>query len=169
MTPLGRPMGTAERRYRWFHMAAVAATAFAANAASASSTPTRTGPDGPPRVPFTPPDWVFLVAWPLLKASVARADLTVANLPLDQPHRRVLLGLRAVDWALFASFTRLGPRTGRPGWILASTCGQATATGLAAALGTGVDRTIPRLLAPQAAWLTYATAINAYGAWHQKR
>lgn len=153
------------RRYRWWQVSGILVAAFAANAASGAPATTQATRPGPPRVRFTLPDWVFLLAWPLLKSAAARADLTIANLPVIQSRRRTLLALRATDWLLFATFTRVGPASGRPSQIVASTAAQASATAFACTLAAPIDRSITRLLAPQAAWLTYATAINVYGSW----
>lgn len=149
---------TTGRRYRPWQAATVMIAAFAANGLVSPR-----GTAGPPRPPGTPPDWVFLVAWPLLKLSASAADLRIANQP-RLPHRTVLLRQRSAEWVGFATFTAVGPRTGRPRLILASTAAQAGSTIATARRVWPHDRRAALLLSPQACWLLYATALTVYGA-----
>ncbi len=107
---------------------------------------------------LVPPDWVFLVAWPLLKVGAVRADIRVARMPRDSPLRHPLIWLRLADWLLFGLFPRLAPRSDSVAVVIALTGGQAVATGEAMRRGRR-DPMITRPLAPQLCWLVYATVV----------
>lgn len=105
-----------------------------------------------------PPDWVFYVAWPLLKLAALAADRRVLAAEADGL-RRKLVTLRCVDWLLFFAFPRLAARTGSAVAVSALTAAQAATTGAVMRRTHGRDVVITRLLAPQFAWLVYATVV----------
>ncbi len=146
------------RRYRPWQAAAVVGASFAANGLAARRRPA----PALPNPPGTPPDWVFLLTWPLLKGAAASADLRIANSPPSR-QRSMLVGQRAVEWLAFASFTAVGPGTGRPLLVLASTATQTALTTASVRRAWAQDRPTALLLTPQLLWLGYASALTVYG------
>lgn len=108
----------------------------------------------PPQSRLIPPDRVFLVAWPLLKAAAVAADVR-----LLRRGPRAALWLRGLDWALFAAFPRVAPRSDSAAVVSALSAGQLAGTVLPAVRARRSDPVASRLLAPQAAWLAYATTV----------
>lgn len=70
-----------------------------------------------------------------------------------------LLVLRGVDWAVFFTFPALAPRSGRAIVVAGLTLVQAIVTGEAMRRGRRLDPRIAASLAPQLAWLAYATVV----------
>ena len=109
---------------------------------------------------FTPPNWLFPVAWSLLYAGMALAAWRVLGL---RPGRRRRLALLAflVQLALNAAWTPVF-------FVRHDLAGGLVVVGalLAMVLWTtrlflALDRPAGALLVPYAAWVAYATALNA--------
>lgn len=118
-------------------------------------------PEAPP-VPasrLVPPGWVFLIAWPVLKLGALRADAQILRRPRRPPGRGTLVALRAADWVAFFAFGRVMPRWGSLPVVLGLTVVQAGTTAEVVRRGRRDDPVIARALAPQLAWLAYATAV----------
>ena len=151
-------------RYGVRHAAAVGLGAFALNALlGPSDGKVREDYERERKPPFAPPGWLFAPAWVLLKAGALGADLRAANLPRGVPGRDRLLGLRAADWALFSTTGLVGFRPGSPILGLAWTAAQLGLTAAGVRSARAVDRPAA-LLAPQLAWLAYASVLSGYGA-----
>jgi benzodiazapine receptor len=110
--------------------------------------------------PFNPPNWVFAPVWSALYLLMALAVWRVLRLP-PSPARRLALALvfaqlvlnAAWSWMFFAAHSPLlGLINIVPQWIAIA------ATVLAVAR---LDRVAAWCLAPLAAWVAYAVALNA--------
>lgn len=108
---------------------------------------------------FTPPYWLFPVAWTLLYAMMAFAVWRILSLPRDRPGRSAAVAAFFAQLALnglwsFAFFGAHSPLAGL-----------AVILALVAILATmrlfwRLDRTAALLLAPYLAWVAYATVLN---------
>ena len=105
---------------------------------------------------------MFAPAWAINNASVLWGNLRLLNLPEDTPHRRQLLWLQGVSWALFSSFgyVYFGKRS--PILAFVWTASFYALTIVSAALSWRVDRKIALSFVTLLLWLTLATPVAAY-------
>jgi benzodiazapine receptor len=109
---------------------------------------------------FTPPNWLFPVAWTLLYGMMAWALWRILSGPIDQPGRRTAVAAFFVQLLLNAlwSFAFFGAHSPPAGLAVIVAL-------LAAILWTiaafrRLDRIAAALLLPYLAWVAYATVLN---------
>lgn len=147
-------------RYRWWHALAFGVAANLAGRAGGIED--RRWYEEQRQASFAPPGWVFAPAWAINNASVLWGNLRLLNLPEDTPHRRRLLWLQGVSWALYSSFgyVYFGKRS--PILAFVWTTSFYVLTIVSAALGWRVDRKIALSFVTLLLWLTLATPVAAY-------
>jgi tryptophan-rich sensory protein len=154
------PIGRASPPLQRF-LAAVGPVALVAVSASLVTRPNI--PDwyaGLAKPAFTPPNWLFPVAWTLLYAMMALAVWRILALPGNHPGRRAAVAAFFAQLALNGlwSFAFFGARSPLAGLAVIVAL-------IAAILATmrlfgRLDRTAALLLAPYLAWVAYATVLN---------
>lgn len=136
---------------------------------------TDTGPgswyDGLTKPDWTPPGWVFGVAWTLLYGTMAVAAWLVAGTrPADfpaHPHRSVALrrtlalSVYAVQLALNLGWTWLFFNRRLPGWALLEIVVLVAVTAVTVLAFARVRRLAAVLLVPYLGWLCFAATLNA--------
>ncbi len=147
-------------RYRWWHALAFGVAANLAGRAGGAED--RRWYEEQRQASFAPPGRVFGPAWAINNASVLWGNLRLLNLPEDTPHRRQLLWLQGVSWALFSSFgyVYFGKRS--PILAFLWTASFYALTIVSAALSWRVDRKIALSFVTLLLWLTLATPVAAY-------
>ena len=110
---------------------------------------------------FTPPNWVFAPVWSLLYLAMAAAVWRILSLPQAEPGRRAALTAFYVQLTLnaawsFAFFAAHSPLIG-----LVVIVALLAAILWAVRRFASLDRLSAFLLVPYAAWVAYATALNA--------
>jgi translocator protein len=108
------PPGRPQRRYRWWHAAAVGAVANLASAAPAGYNGEQDYFVQLNTPPGSPPGWLFAPAWAVNNLLTLRSNLRVANLAPQTPGRHEVLISEAATWTLFASFPGLGGSVADP-------------------------------------------------------
>ena len=142
-------------------LAAVLPVALAAVSASLVTRPNiPTWYAGLAKPDFTPPNWLFPVAWTLLYGMMAYALWRILSGPSDQPGRRTAVAAFFVQLLLNAlwSFAFFGAHSPPAGLAVIVAL-------LAAILWTiaafrRLDRIAAALLLPYLAWVAYATVLN---------
>jgi tryptophan-rich sensory protein len=145
------------RRHLPATAAALAATAVAGGIGTDVSSRWYADLDKPS---WQPPGWVFGPAWTALYALTAVAAARVldrADAPAGRRFRRAL----GVNLALNAGWSWLFFTAKRPGLALAENAVLAASTLDLTRRAGAVDPTAARLLAPYAAWVAFANALNA--------
>ena len=109
---------------------------------------------------FTPPNWLFPLAWTVLYAMMALALWRILALPRNRPGRRAAVAAFFAQLALNGlwSFAFFGAQSPLAGLVVIAAL-------IAAILATmrlfgGLDRTAALLLAPYLAWVAYAALLN---------
>jgi tryptophan-rich sensory protein len=110
---------------------------------------------------FTPPNWLFPVAWTLLYGLMACALFRILALPEAAPGRRAAVVAFFVQLALNAlwSFAFFGAHSPLAGLVVIVALDAAIVATMRA-FGR-LDRAAALLLAPYLAWVCYATVLNA--------
>jgi benzodiazapine receptor len=109
---------------------------------------------------FTPPNWLFPVAWTLLYAMMALAVWRILRLPRSHPGRSSAVAAFFTQLALNGlwSFAFFGARSPLAGLVVILALVGAILVTIRAFWG--LDRTAALLLAPYLAWVAYATILN---------
>ena len=109
---------------------------------------------------FTPPNWLFPLAWTVLYAMMALAVWRILALPRNRPGRSAAVAAFFAQLALNGlwSFAFFGAQSPLAGLVVIVAL-------IAAILVTmrlfgGLDRTAALLLAPYLAWVAYAALLN---------
>jgi tryptophan-rich sensory protein len=110
---------------------------------------------------FTPPNWLFGPVWTVLYGMMAYAAWRILSLPVGTPGR---LGALAVFFAQLAlnaawSWAFFGAQSPAAGLLVIVAL--VAAIGLTIRAFWPLDRAAAWLLVPYAAWVAYATALNA--------
>ena len=146
-------------RFRVWHAAGFLAGISALSALSASK-------DGRAywrslnKAPDAPPAWVFPTVWTGMNLLQLWADLRVLN-NRDAPDRKAILGLRAVNWILYALFTPAFFRAKSPIAAEAITLAEGVTSGATMALLAKQDPLAAAALAPLTLWTAYASLVGA--------
>lgn len=146
-------------RFRTWHAAAFLAGVSALSAAS-SSKDARAYWRGLNRPAKAPPAWVFPTVWTGLNVLQVWADLRILN-NREAAERKTLLGLRAVNWLLYALFTPAFFRARSPVAGEAVTLAEGVTAGATVALLARSDPLAAAALAPLTLWTAYASLIGA--------
>jgi len=110
--------------------------------------------------PFNPPDWVFAPVWTTLYVMMAVAAWRVWRTPPTDARRQALiafvlqLGLNLAWSFLFFGFREIG-------WAMVEVTFLLLAIVATGARFWRIDRLAGALFVPYAAWVAYATALNA--------
>ncbi len=155
-TPMSHPTPPLRRA-----LAAVLPVALAAVSASLVTRPSiPTWYAGLTKPGFTPPNWLFPVAWTLLYGLMAYALWRILSLPKDRPGRSAAVAAFFAQLSLNAlwSFAFFGARSPLAGLVVIAAL-------IAAILWTmrafgRLDRLAALLLAPYLAWVAYAAVLN---------
>ena len=109
---------------------------------------------------FTPPNWLFPVAWTLLYAMMALAVWRILRLPRSHPGRSSAVAAFFTQLALNGlwSFAFFGARSPLAGLVVILALVGAILVTIRAFWG--LDRMAALLLAPYLAWVVYATILN---------
>ena len=107
-----------------------------------------------------PPPWVFPTVWAGLNLLQVWADLRILN-NRDTPDRNTLLGLRAVNWTLYALRTPAVFRAQSPGAGEAITLADGVTAGATVALLARSDPLAAAALTPLTLWTAYASLLGA--------
>jgi len=110
--------------------------------------------------PFNPPDAVFPVVWSMLYALMAYSGWRTWEQPLSLPRRRALL-LWATQLGLNAGWAQLFFGSHRPRLALADVVAMETAILAYIREVGGVDPVAAVCFVPYAAWVAFATLLNA--------
>jgi translocator protein len=147
-------------RYRWWHALLFGGTTNVVG--RAGTVEDRGWYEEQRQASFAPPGWVFAPAWAVNNAVVLWGNLRLVNLPEDTPHRRSLLWLQGVSWALFSSFgyVYFGKRS--PILAFVWTASFYVLTIISAGLSWKVDRKIALSFVTLLLWLTLAMPVAAY-------
>jgi translocator protein len=146
-------------RFRTWHAAAFLAGISALSAAS-SSRDARAYWRGLDRPAKAPPGWAFPAVWTGLNVLQVWADLRILN-NREAPERKALLGLRAVNWLLYALFTPAFFRAKSPVAGEAVTLAEGVTAGATVALLARSDPLAALALTPLTLWTAYASLIGA--------
>jgi translocator protein len=155
-----RPSGTPQRRYRWWHAAAVGALANLASAAPAGYNGEEDYYTQLNTPPGSPPGWLFAPAWAVNNLLTLWSNLRVANLAPHTPGRREVLISEAATWALFASFSGLYFGLRSPVLGAVDTVAGLLTTTHGVVATARVDRPAAWALAPRLLWLGYASYVS---------
>ena len=148
-------------RFRTWHAAAFLAGVSAISALSASRDG-RAYWHGLNRTAKAPPAWVYPAVSTGLNLLQVWADLRVLN-NRDARDRNAVLGLRAVNWLLYALFTPTFFRAKSPIAGEVVTLAEGVTNGAAVALLAKSDPLAAAALAPLTLWTAYAGLIGADG------
>ena len=145
-------------RFRTWHAAAFLAgvSAFTAAASSRNARAYWQGLNRPAR---SPPPWVFPAVWTGLNVLQVWADLRILN-DRRMPDRNALLGLRAVNWVLYALFTPGFFRAKSPVHGEAVTLAEGVTAGASVALLARNDPLAAAALTPLVLWTAYASLLG---------
>jgi tryptophan-rich sensory protein len=102
-----------------------------------------------------PPAWAFMAIWSGLNVMQVWADLRILNNP-DLPERQTLIGLRAINWLLYAVATPAFFRTRRQAGGEAVTLAEGVTAGATLALLAKGDPVAAAAITPLALWTAYA-------------
>lgn len=145
-------------RFRIWHAAAFMG-AISALSALSSSKDARAYWRGLNKSPRTPPAWVFPTVWTGLNVLQLWADLRILN-NRDAPDRNKVLGLRAVNWVLYALFTPAFFRAKSPVAGEVVTLAEGATAGATLALLAREDPLAAAALVPLTLWTAYASLIG---------
>ena len=148
-----------QRRYRWYHAAAVGLLANAVSILPAGINGDEAFYNDLTTPAGSPPDWLFPPAWAFNNVTTLWANLRVANLPTGTPGRRTALLLEAGSWTAFAIFNTVYFGLRSPGLGAAVTVGGFALTAASFAATWRLDRGAALAIAPRLAWLGYATYV----------
>ena len=146
-------------RFKTWHAAAFLAGVSTVSALS-STKDARTYWRGLNRPAKAPPAWAFPTVWAALNLLQVWADLRILN-NREAPDRNALLGLRAVNWGLYALFTPAFFRARIPVAGEAITLAEGVTAGAAIALLARTDPLAAAALAPLTLWTAYASLLGA--------
>jgi translocator protein len=146
-------------RFRTWHAAAFLGAVSALSALS-SSKDARAYWRGLNKPAKAPPAWVFPTVWTGLNVLQLWADLRILN-NRENPDRNTLLGLRAMNWLLYALFTPAFFRAKSPVAGEAVTLAEGVTAGATVALLTRSDPLAAAALTPLTLWTAYATLLGA--------
>ena len=149
-----------EKRYRWWHAAALGLAANALSAAPAGYNGDEPFYNRLKKPPGSPPDWAFPPAWAFNNLTTLWSNLRVANLPQGTPGRRAALALEGASWGSFASFTALYFGLRSPVLGAVDTAVGFATTAASVAVTAKLDRKAAWALAPRLAWLGLATYVS---------
>ena len=110
---------------------------------------------------FAPPGWVFPVAWTGLNLLQVWADMRLVNRRGIEGRNR-LLGLRGVNWVLYALFTPAFFRARSPMLGEAVTVAQALNTFATIFSARRSAPEVAMALTPLAGWLTFASTVAGW-------
>ena len=145
-------------RFRTWHAAAFLAGISALSALS-SSKDARAYWRGLNRPAKSPPAWMFPTVWTGLNMLQVWADLRILN-NRKAADRNTLLGLRAVNWLLYALFTPAFFRAKSPLAGEAITLAEGVTAGATVALLAKSDPLAAAALAPLTLWTAYASLLG---------
>ncbi len=146
-------------RFKTWHAATFLAAISAVSAIS-SSKDARSYWRGLNRPAKAPPAWVFRTVWGGLSLLQVWADLRILN-DRESPDRNTLLGLRAVNWLLYALFTPAFFRAKSPVPGEAITLAEGVTAGATMALLARTDPLAAAALAPLTLWTGYTSLLGA--------
>ncbi len=146
-------------RFKTWHAAAFLAGISAVSALS-SSKDARSYWQGLNKPAKAPPAWVFPTVWTGLNLLQVWADLRILN-DREAPDRNTLLGLRAVNWLLYALFTPAFFRAKSPVAGEAITLAEGVTAGATVALLARTDPLAAAALTPLTLWTAYASLLGA--------
>jgi benzodiazapine receptor len=109
---------------------------------------------------FTPPNWVFPVAWTLLFTIMGTAFWRILRHPSGTPSRRTAIALFVVQLAFNSGWSAVffGAQSPKYGLVvIAPLWALILATIL---VFRGMDRLAARMLVPYLVWLTFAAVLN---------
>lgn len=144
--------------YRSWHAAAFLAGMSALSALS-TSRDARSYWRGLNKPAAAPPAWVFPSVWTTLNVMQLWADLRVLNRK-DLPDRNVILGLRALNWVLYALFTPAFFRAKSPVAGEAISLAEGLTAGATVALLARRDPLAAAALTPLTLWTAYASLLG---------
>ena len=110
---------------------------------------------------FAPPAWVFPVAWTALNLLQVWADARLVN-DREIKGRNTLLGLRGVNWLLYALFNPAFFRARSPVLGEAVTVAQALNTFATIFTARRSAPGVAAALTPLAGWLTFASTVAGW-------
>ena len=110
---------------------------------------------------FAPPGWVFPLAWTALNGLQVWADARLLNGRAIE-NRNTLLGLRGVNWLLYALFTPAFFRARSPMLGEAVTVAQAVNTFATIFSARRSAPEVAAALTPLAGWLTFASTVAGW-------
>ena len=110
---------------------------------------------------FNPPNWIFAPVWTTLYALMAFAVWRVLRLPAETPGRRWALTLFFLQLALNAAWSWMFFGARNPVLGLIDIIPQLMIVGAAIILFHRVDRLAAWCLVPLAAWVAFASILNA--------
>ncbi len=145
-------------RFKTWHAAAFLAGISAVSALS-SSKDARSYWRGLNKPAKAPPAWVFPTVWSGLNLLQVWADLRILN-NRQAPDRKALLGLRAMNWLLYALFTPAFFRAKSPVAAEAITLAEGVTAGATMALLARSDPLAAAALAPLTLWTGYASLLG---------
>jgi tryptophan-rich sensory protein len=145
-------------RFRAWHAAAFLAGISAVSAVS-STKDARIYLKGLDRRTVAPPRWVFPAVWAGLNALQLWADLRILN-NRKASDRKALLGLRAVNWALYALLSPSFLRAKSPIAAEAVTLAEGVTAGATIAMLVRSDPLAAAALAPLTLWTAYTGLIG---------
>lgn len=108
---------------------------------------------------FTPPDWIFGPVWTGLYALMVGSAWRVWRRPASAERSRAL-GLWGAQLVANAAWTPLFFGARRPAWALADLALLGVGIGAYINEARKVDRAAAWMMAPYAAWSTFAAALN---------
>lgn len=114
--------------------------------------------------PWSPPSWLFGVAWPLNNIALVWAAIRLLNSRKQFPNRQSLLRLQGVHWLIFATFGWVYFRKRSP-WLAALwTQGDALVALRSYQLARKGDKQLARAYLPLNFWTWFASTLSWYQA-----
>ena len=114
------------------------------------------------RPDWTPPGWVFGLAWTVLYAMMATAAWLVSRRGMRRGDVLAALGIYAAQLVLNLGWTFLFFRQQLPGWALLDIIALDLLVVVMIGSFWAVRRAAAVLVLPYAAWLAFATALNVW-------
>lgn len=146
---------------RWPSLLAFVAVAEAAGLVGIPFTSTGAWYDSLDTAPFNPPSWVFGPVWTTLYVVVGVAGWRLWTARASD-ERTTALRWWVGQLVLNALWTPVFFGARSPGWGLAVIVAMVAAIGVTVVRARRVDRTAALLLVPYAAWVVFATVLNAW-------
>lgn len=109
---------------------------------------------------WSPPDWVFPVAWTTVYACTVAAGVTAWRATVTGRARERLIGLFAANAFLNVLWSLIFFRLHRPDWAFAEVVVFWVSIVLLVAVAARPSRTARLLLMPYIAWVTLAAVLN---------